>query len=375
MTAVQNTSSAIANLCEVVAAQIAAGLMPGAQLVVARSGETLLDIALGNTGGEKSVPVTSDTLYYSWSVAKPITAIAIHQLIERGKLTLDTPVVSVWPEFGAHGKDKVTVGQILAHRAGFPITPPALKWYQYADMGAASKAVADAELSFAPGTAIQYHALTFGWALGEIVRRVDGRPIEEFARAEIFAPLRMHNSYLKLPEAELPRAALLFAADDYADGKQAIRAWNTPQLRLGIMPAAGLHTTARDMARFYQAMLNGGTLDGVQVCTQESITRAITPSFTPGERELETELPAHFGFGFHLGGYPESGWGGKRSTTRTFGHNGWATNMTFADLDRDVLCIFLNNGMIADLDNHARMRAISDVVLDACGDLNVMGNG
>src|SRR5262245_47717307 len=99
MIAVQNASSAIANLSEVVAAQIAAGKMPGAQLVVARHGETLLDVALGNTGGDKSTPVTPETLYYSWSVAKPITAIAVHQLIERGKLVLDTPVDSVWPEF------------------------------------------------------------------------------------------------------------------------------------------------------------------------------------------------------------------------------------------------------------------------------------
>src|SRR5215510_11041009 len=97
MIAVRNASSAMANLTEVVAAQIAAGKMPGAQLVVARHGETLLDVALGNTGGDKSTPVTPETLYYSWSVAKPITAIAVHQLIERGKLTFDAPVVSVWP--------------------------------------------------------------------------------------------------------------------------------------------------------------------------------------------------------------------------------------------------------------------------------------
>jgi CubicO group peptidase (beta-lactamase class C family) len=162
---------------------------------------------------------------------------------------------------------------------------------------------------------------------------------------------------------------MLFAADDYRDGKQAIQAWNTPMLRLGVMPAAGLHTTARDMARFYQAMLNGGTLAGERICTEESITRARTPSYIPGERELDTNLPAHFGYGFHLGGYAESGWGGTRSTPRTFGHNGWATNMTFADPDRDALCIFLNNGMLADLGNHARMREISDTVFEALGRL------
>ena len=200
--------------------------MPGAQLVVARHGETLLDIALGNTGGENPAGHARHALLFMVG-CEANHRHGVHQLIERGRLTLDTPVVSVWPEFGAHGKENVTVGQVLAHRAGFPITPPALKWYQFADMDAASKAVADAELSFAPGSAIQYHSLTFGWALGEIVRRVDGRTIEEFARAEIFAPLEMSNSYLKLPEADFSRAAPLFAADNYADGKQAIQAWNT----------------------------------------------------------------------------------------------------------------------------------------------------
>src|SRR5580765_6315054 len=89
----------LANLHDLVASQIARGQMPGAQLVVAQHGETLAEIALGNTGGEKSVPVTHETLFYSWSVAKPVTALAVHQLIERGRLTLATPVVSVWPEF------------------------------------------------------------------------------------------------------------------------------------------------------------------------------------------------------------------------------------------------------------------------------------
>jgi len=114
-------------------------------------------------------------------------------------------------------------------------------------------------------------------------------------------------------------------------------------------------------------MLNGGTLDGARICDEDSVTRARTPSYNEGERELDTKFPAHFGYGFQLGGHGGSPWGGKRSSTRTFGHNGWATNMTFADLDCDVLCVFLNNGMIDDLDNYERMLSISSVVLEACG--------
>jgi CubicO group peptidase (beta-lactamase class C family) len=198
------------------------------------------------------------------------------------------------------------------------------------------------------------------------VRRVDGRTIDEFMRAEIFAPLKLRDSFLKLPDAELPRTVELVAAEDFKEGQQATLAWNTSLIRQAVIPAAGLHTPARDLAKFYQAMLNGGELDGVRVWKAETVMQARTPSYPSGERERESNLPAHRSHGFDLGGYAESIWG-KRTTTRTFGHNGWATNVAFADPDLDVICIILNNGMQPDVKNHWRLRAITDVVWEACG--------
>jgi CubicO group peptidase (beta-lactamase class C family) len=357
----------IAEVQRTVRAQVAEGLTPGTQVVVARHGKVVVDLALGIARLDPQTAVTAETLFYSWSVAKPITAMAIHLLIERGALGLDDRITKVWPEFGKHGKEVVTVRHVLAHRGGFPLTPPSLPWHQYANWEAAVHAMEDAPLAWQPGSAIQYHALNFGWTLGEVVRRVDGRPIEQFAREEFFVPLGMDHSYLRLPADKLERTADLTAPESFADASRAIRAWNLPLIRQAVIPAAGLHTTARDMARFYQMMLNAGELDGKRVLKADSIERARTPSYKPGERDLEWNQPAHFGHGLHLGGHADSIWGGTRSTERTFGHDGWATNASWADLDRGVLCVILNNGMLPDAENNARLRAVCDLVLDACG--------
>jgi CubicO group peptidase (beta-lactamase class C family) len=356
----------IAEIQRTVRTQVADGLTPGTQVVVARHGQVVVDLALGTARLASQTDVTPDTLFYSWSVAKPITAMAVHLLIERRKLCLDDPIAKVWPEFGKHGKERVSVRHVLAHRGGFPLTPPSLQWQQYADWDAAVHAMEDAPLAWQPGSAIQYHPLNFGWTLGEVVRRVDGRPIDQFAREEFFVPLGMDHSYLRLPSDKLEQTAELTAPESFVEAARAISAWNLPLFRQAVIPAAGLHTTARDMARFYQMMLNGGEWDGKRVLKPESIAQARKPSYTAGERDLEWNQPAHFGHGLHLGGYDESIWGGTRSTERTFGHNGWATNVSWADLDRDVLCIILNNGMLPDVENEARLRAVCDLVMDAC---------
>src|SRR5437667_11687778 len=103
--------------------QLATGLSPGTQVVVARHAQVVRDMALGMARADPPAPVTHDTLFYSWSVAKPVTAMAVHLLIERGQLALDDPLVKYWPEFGRHGKERVLVRHVLAHRAGFPLPP------------------------------------------------------------------------------------------------------------------------------------------------------------------------------------------------------------------------------------------------------------
>jgi CubicO group peptidase (beta-lactamase class C family) len=346
--------------------QLATGLSPGTQVVVARHAQVVLDMALGMARADPPTPVTHDTLFYSWSVAKPVTAMAVHLLIERGQLALDDPLVKYWPEFGRHGKERVLVRHVLAHRAGFPLPPDSFPWYDYHDWDAAVRGMEDVTLKFEPGSAVQYHALTFGWALGELVRRVDGRRIEDFVQAEFFSPLQMCHTYLKLPEALLPCTVELSAPPEFTDGVQGAFVFNIPQMRMAVVPAAGLHTTARDMARFYQMLLNGGELDGARVLSPESILRSRTPSNLPGERERDSGEPSGRSYGFDLGYHGRRVWGGEQVNATTFGHNGWGTNATWADPERDALCVILNNGMQDDPLNDQRLRAICDLVLAAC---------
>ncbi|MBI4789447.1 MAG: beta-lactamase family protein [Chloroflexi bacterium] len=356
----------IAELYEIVKSQVDEGLTPGIQVVVARHGQPVVDQAIGQARREPPTPVTTQTLFYSWSVVKPITALAIHLLAERGQLQLDDPIAAVWPEFGKHGKEGVTLRHVLTHRAGFPTTPERLDWTQLDNWETAVRAMEELELEWAPGTAVQYHELTFGWVLGEVVRRVDGRPIEVFVRDEFFIPLKMCDSHLKITPAELPRTVELVASDGFEQGAHAAHFFNLPVLRYSVIPAGGLHTTARDVARFYQMLLNGGRLNGAQVLKPASIAQAVAPSFKPGDRERNSNQPSHRAHGFDLGGYADCTWGGANSSPTTFGHNGFASNAAWADPERQLVCVILNNGMQADEVNHRRLRQISQLVLDAC---------
>jgi CubicO group peptidase (beta-lactamase class C family) len=356
----------IGELDRIIDAQVAEGLSPGMQVVIARHGQAVLDKAIGLARLNPAIPVTPHTLFYSWSVAKPITAMSIHLLAERGKLGLDDPIMKSWPAFGQNGKERVTIRHVLGHRGGFPTTPDAVNRSNLEDWNTAVRLMEELPLEWEAGTAIEYHSLNFGWVLGEVVRRVDGRPIEVFARDEFFKPLGMSDSYLKITDAELDRTAQLVVADGYEEGARSAKMFNRPAARRAVIPAAGMHTTAHDLARFYQMMLNGGELEGVRVLQAGTIEQACAPSFKPGDRERKSNKPAHRGHGLDLGGHVDCVWGGAKTRQTTFGHNGYATNVSFADKESGVICIILNNGMQPDKMNNERLRQICDKVWQAC---------
>lgn len=357
---VQLKPDKIAELNRIVDAQIAEGLSPGMQVVIARHGQPVVDRAVGLARRAPPVPVDPHTLFFSWSVAKPIAALAAHLLVERGQIGLDDPIARAWPGFGKHGKDRVTVRHVLTHRAGFPGDARGQDPGGVADWDAVIRGVEELPLEWEPGTAVQYHALTFGWVLGELVRRVDGRPIEVFARDEFFIPLGMRDSYLKLTEAELARTVELTSPDDFADGVTASALFNIPAMRCVVVPAASMNTTARDLGRFYQMLLNGGELDGVRVLQAETVACARASSCLPDECERDNGLPAHRAHGFELGGYAGCIWGKSRPTT--FGHNGFGSNASWADPETGLVCVILNNGVLPEQKNDERLRQICETL-------------
>ncbi|MBM4416424.1 MAG: beta-lactamase family protein, partial [Chloroflexi bacterium] len=169
------------------AEQLERGWHPGAQLAVYRDGVLALDLAGGHAGPGRSLRARDRMLLFS--ATKPLLALCIHRLHERGLLPYDAPLARWWPEFARHGKGAVTVRHVLTHAGGFPQLPPTFDWSRVDDWEYVVAETAALPAAWEPGTAIGYHPVTYGWALGELARRIDGREPRQLMHDELFAPL------------------------------------------------------------------------------------------------------------------------------------------------------------------------------------------
>jgi len=243
--------------------------------------------------------VTPETLFVLFSATKPLSAVCLHILLERGRLDLDDPVARHWPEFARNGKAAVTVRHVLTHSGGFPQHPPQLPPETWGDWSAVVQAMEDIQPIWEPGQDTGYHPLNFGWVVGELVRRIDGRPISQFLREEVTTPLGMPDTYLGLPPELETRVARLYAMDKADPG--AARAFNRPDVHQAVVPAGGGIGTARDLARFYAMLAGGGTLDGARILSRESVELA-TSLQVEVHRDRSLGIPMRWALGFHLGG-------------------------------------------------------------------------
>ena len=304
----------------------------GAAVAVARDGEPVVELWGGHADPARTRPWTRDTIVHLYSVTKGMTALCAHRLIERGDLDLDAPVARYWPEFAQSGKGAIPVRWLLSHRAGLqalraPLAPETLY-----DWDAVCAALAAAEPCLPPGR-LGYHPLTFGWLVGELVRRVDGRSLGRFFRDEIARPLGA-DLHIGLAPAEEARAADITALEPppelvAAFGKPAGRAasrrrakpgedetaqlpllalafinplgtgdHNSPRHRRAEIPAINGHGTAAALARIYGALACGGELDGVRLLSERSIERARAPEAE--DVDLLLGLPLRVGLGYWL---------------------------------------------------------------------------
>lgn len=163
---------------------VESGSENGVQVAVYRRGDLVVDAVAGVADPETGRPVTSDTLFYSASTGKGVAATVAHVLVKRAVFGYDTPVAEVWPEFAAHGKDSATVRHVLTHSVGVPAVPRDITPEQLCDWDGMCRMIADAEPWRAPGERVGYHAVTFGYILGEIVRRATGRRISQVLAEE-----------------------------------------------------------------------------------------------------------------------------------------------------------------------------------------------
>jgi CubicO group peptidase (beta-lactamase class C family) len=331
------------------------------QLVVLRRGQVVLDRAFG---------ADSTSLFLAFSITKPYTALLVLQLAERGLLSLDEPVAAHWPEFGRRGKEAITPRMVLTHQAGVPDDSWAFSLASAGSWPASVRRMEALAPSFPPGEVTAYHSLTFGWILGELVRRVTGEPVDRVLAEAVLEPLGGRDSFLGLPDRLRSRAVSLRAA---GGRHELATAWifNRRRQRRAVAPAATLSATARDVARFFETLRRGGQLDGARVARPATIAEMVRPA-TPGtvvDRRIGSRVrSAH---GLHLGGVtsPEdlARRFGELSSPEAFGHTGANCCTAWADPTRELAFAYLTSLLLPAEATKVHQSLVSDCVLRACG--------
>jgi CubicO group peptidase (beta-lactamase class C family) len=299
---------------------VSSGAERGVQVAVYRDGEQVVDAVAGVADPATGRPVDAGTVFYNFSIVKGAASTVVHVLAERGLFGYDTPVADLWPEFAAHGKGAVTVRQVLDHTAGVPGIPLDTTVEDLCDWDKMCAAIADAELWWEPGTKVGYHAYTFGYILGEVVRRATGKPISQVLREEVAGPLGVADElWFGMPASEHHRLAPLEdepGAAEMAAQMMASMPPDLPMLRsapMSLFPSAefgnrpdtlaadipaGGKTSARAIARMYAALL--GEVDGVRLLTPERLAE-VTAVSSSGTDEV-FGMPTTWGLGYGLGG-------------------------------------------------------------------------
>lgn len=342
------------------------GWHSGAQLAIYRDGEIDLELRLGDAAGD------DDRLLY-FSATKPLAAVAVLALAARGRLDLDTPLVELWPEFGQGGKELCTIRHVLTHRGGFPVFDHDFDWERIDDWTAIAESTAAIEADWTPGADTGYHPVTFGIALGEVIRRVDGRQPRDFMRDEIFEPLGMDASLgVTDPEATnrvvLPVAMSESTFDD-PDGterrtSEIVERFRLPSTLRAQLPAANAIGTAEALARFY-AMLERRWNDSeayAGVCPLPSdLVRTATRVQNAVDVDRTSHLPSSYGLGFLVGGaFPPF------DEPEVFGHSGQQCAIAYADPRRGLAVGYVTNGLQDPLTVQLRTEEMATAITDAC---------
>jgi CubicO group peptidase (beta-lactamase class C family) len=294
------------------------GAERGVQVAVFQHGEQLVDTVAGTADRATGRPVKSDTPFYNFSICKAAASTVVHILAERALFGYDTPVVDLWPEFGARGKQKVTVRHVLSHTAGVPGIPLDTTLEDLCDWDKMCAAIAGSELWWEPGTKVGYHAYTFGYIVGEIVRRATGKPISQVLLEEVSGPLGVGDQlYFGMPHSQQRRLARLEDApiDPQAMAAMAAMPQDLPMFKAGPMSTmpnaalgnradilaadipAGGKTSARAIARMYAALL--GEVDGVRLISPERL-REVTTVASSGMDEV-FGMPTKWALGYSIG--------------------------------------------------------------------------
>jgi len=348
----------------------------GGAVCVMVDGRVVADLRGGWADPDRGRRWRPDTLVNMFSVGKGLIAVCAARLAGQGRLDPDAAVASYWPEFGAVGKDVITVRQLLSHQAGLPAVRRRLPPGSMLDWPAMTAALAAQEPWWEPGTGHGYHVNTFGFLVGEVIRRVTGSTVGTMLREEVAGPLGA-DVHIGLPPSQHPRVATfawpgpppaeteppgldparLMEHNAYFNpgGLSGFGVINSPAWRAAEVPSANAHGTARGVARVYAALAAGGTLDGTVIADATAVAAASAEQACG--RDLVLHRPSRFGLGFQLT-QPERPLGPGRSA---FGHFGAGGSLGFCDPESGVAFGYVTNQMGPRWQN-PRTRALVDAV-------------
>lgn len=319
----------------------------GVQVAAYLDGKLVIDAWAGIADAESGRPVDGDTLFMLSSTTKGVTATCMHVCAERHGLDYDMPIVDVWPEFGAHGKQDATLRMALAHQTGVPQTPVGYTPEWLPDWDHMCSGIANLEPMFPPGERTAYHSLNYGYIVGEILRRVDGRTIAEFLQEEICQPLGIDGAYLGVPDSELDRVAVLVDAPPAPPeweaklvgepaGSHVAEVFNRREVLQASVPASGGCFSARGLARHYAMLAEWGELDGVRVMPESRIRQGI--ELQSYETDEIYRVRVRRALGYRLGANT-----GPLASPAAFGHVGGGGSFGYADPGRKLAIGFSKN--------------------------------
>ena len=327
------------------------GLLPAAQLAIAREGEVVLQQSYGSA--------QDNSLICVFSATKAITSAAAWLLFQQGELAEEERVADIVPEFATKDKNHITVGQLFSHTAGFPHAPFApLDWD---DKDKRYARFAKWWLNWDPGSRFEYHASSSMWIIAEIIERRSGKTYRDFVRSQVIEPLQLQDLYVGLPAPQNPRAlpcvyvGEAMTPQEYKDlgmrvppetevTESAILSFNTPEVRAVGVPGGGAFATASAMALFYQALLHGGNSYASPWSMQTLLDarRVRSGDFT----DLLFKKPANRALGLIISGDKSRNFRGfgKTNSPEAFGHNGAGGQLVWADPATGVSFTYLTPG-------------------------------
>ena len=350
--------------------RVASGDEAGVQVAVVARGRVLVDAVSGSADPGRGRAVASDTLFWAASTAKGVASAVAHVLVERGELAYDLRAADVWPEFGANGKDGVTLEQVLLHTAGVPAPPYDTTAEQLCDWEHMCAVLAEARPWWEPGTRFGYHAKTFGFLLGEIVRRATGRGLSWWLRELVTVPLGIGDEvHFGVPEELVGRVARQQPPtgppppppEPGSPVDRALPPGIRPDARLRQPPRRphrrhplGGHHDGPGAALLYAALL--GDVDGVELVSPARLAAMAAVRFE-GQDEV-MDVPSTWAFGFS----PQRPGGVPSRPGSTFGMAGMNGSAAYADIDSGVAVAVMRSRCDTEL---AVVGEVDHIVADA----------